>query len=93
MDRETREELESLRAETLAYSAIIGSLCRRLAASDPVLKDIVSKAFEDAARLVMILNDSASPSSATAHLVPALKVVDDIRSIVESGHNQPKHGI
>jgi hypothetical protein len=93
MANQVKKELDSLAAETLALTAIIGFVFRRLGDGDPNLAVAIASGFDDAANFVEHVAIKAGKAASPDHTVKALRVVEEIRAAAVGNHGKPKHGV
>ena len=75
------QELKALRAETIAIQAVLTNVLFELKLLDPVLADMVSRSFDQAA--TQIENSAlqlAEDAAASEPLVKALSIIEDLRT-------------
>ena len=79
---EIEKEIHSLSAETLALTAILGSLLGRLVATDRTMRFNITEAFDQAANHVEGIAIQFGRSAASEHTVKALRIVEELRLTV-----------
>jgi hypothetical protein len=75
------QELKALRAETIAVQAVLTNVLFELKLLDPVLADMVSRSFDQAAN--QIENSAlqlAEDAAASEPLIKALSIIEDLRT-------------
>ncbi|MFN0191595.1 MAG: hypothetical protein ACKVP5_06410 [Aestuariivirga sp.] len=86
---DVENEIHSLSGDTLALQTIIAELCLGLVSTNPHLRDTISKVFDNAANhcedIAIRFGKSASPE----HTVKALRVVEEIRTLVLGKQQKP----
>jgi hypothetical protein len=87
------DEIYSLAAVNMALQSLFAELCIGLIAKDPSNRYIVSKVFDHAANHVenvaIMFEKSANPKQS----VKALRVVEELRTIVLGDEIKPKGGV
>lgn len=76
------DEIYDLAASRLAHQTIIAELCHGLIAYDPRLRDIIAKSFDHASNHVEDLAIRFGKSASPQHTVKALRVVEELRTVV-----------
>jgi hypothetical protein len=79
---EVEKEIHSLSAETLALTVIVGSVLSRLAGTDRTMRFYFAEAFTNAADQVENIAIQFGKSAASEHTVKALRIVEEMRTIV-----------
>jgi hypothetical protein len=87
----TDNEIQSLHAETLALNWIIAQVLRRIAQSDQKLADAICRGFNDAASDIENLAIRAGKAASPDHLVKALRIVEELRSVTVGDKNKPRN--
>jgi hypothetical protein len=90
---DVEHEIRNLAAETLAYSAIFGSLLAKLAETSPEMKVLCSQALKEAIVLLEATAQIQGPGPGAAAAILAADKVEQIRLIAEPGPQQPRHGV
>jgi hypothetical protein len=84
-------EITSLAAETIALQAIVCHVLYRIGQSNPAISEAIRLGFDDAANQVETLAISAGTAARPDHLVKALSIVEQLRSIAVANQGTPKH--
>ena len=79
---EVEKEIHSLSAETLALTVVLGNVLSRLAATGRTMRFNIAEAFTDAADQVEGIAIRLGKSAASEHTVKALRIVEEMRTIV-----------
>jgi hypothetical protein len=79
---EVEKEIHSVSAETLALTVVLGNVLSRLAAADRTMRFSIAEAFADAANQVEVIAIRFGKSAASEHTVKALRIVEEMRTIV-----------
>jgi hypothetical protein len=74
------QELKALRAETIAVQAVLTNVLFELRLLDPVLADMVSRSFDQAARQIENSIVQAANGPSWQPLVKALSIIQDLRN-------------
>src|SRR5262245_5421106 len=90
MDHDT--EIRELAADTLATQIVLAEVLFRIRKIDPRIAKAVAQAFDEAANIVENVAIQTSALGPT-HAVKALKVVEELRTMVVGRGKKPKHGI
>jgi hypothetical protein len=86
-------EIRALAAETLAIQTIVGQTLFHLARADPRIADAIRQALDDSANIVEQIAIQFGSKASPDHTVKALKIVEEVRTIVLGRGNKPRDAI
>ena len=84
-----RTEIDSLAAETIVLQTLFGELCHGLIVRDAAFSQIISRVFDQTADHIEDMAIKFGKSSSPEHLVKALRIVEEMRTVVFSGTKKP----
>jgi hypothetical protein len=87
MDRE--KEINSLAAETLALSVILGNVLTQLAAS-PALRPAIVAGFDQSADFAQIIAEQFGKSASPDHTIKAMRIIEEMRQVVLGKEETPR---
>lgn len=87
---DTEKEIHALSAETLAFSIILGTVLSKLAA-DRTLRFTIAEAFSEAADLAQSVAVQFGKSASPEHTVKALRIIEEMRTMVLGAESKPKN--
>jgi hypothetical protein len=91
-EHELKAELDSLHAETLALQMILITLLNRMLTAPHVGQMVIPSLNEAADRVedfAIMMGDRASPR----HVVKALEIVEQLRTVIVGNDEKPRHGV
>jgi hypothetical protein len=89
---DTEKEINSLAAETLAMSIIIGNVLSKLA-RNPSLRTAIVEGFDQSADVAESVAVIFGKASSPDHAVKALRIVEEMRAMVLGNEGKPKGGV
>jgi hypothetical protein len=91
MDKE--HEIASLGAETIALQAVLTNVLHQLALSNPDLGGAIRLGLDNAANEIESLAITAGKTARPDHLVKALGIVEELRTMTLGKRDKPKGGV
>jgi len=86
-------EIHALGAETLALQTVVSQILYRLSKLSPDIRKAIADGFDDAANITeqnaIQLGKAASPE----HTVKAIRVVEELRTVVFGNQGKPKRTV
>jgi hypothetical protein len=89
---DTEKEINSLAAETLALSIIVGNVLSKLA-RDPSLRPAIIEGFNQSADVAESVAVQFGKASSPDHAVKALRIVEEMRAMVLGNEGKPKGSV
>ena len=87
---DTKKEIQALSAETLAFGIILSSVLSKLA-TDRTLRFTIAEAFDQAADVAQSVAVQFGKAASPEHTVKALRIIEEIRTMVLGEGGQPKN--
>jgi hypothetical protein len=90
---DVEHEIYSLSAETFALQTIITQTLARLSGLSPEIDRALRDGFDDAANVAERLAIHFGKAARPEHTVKALRIVEELRTVVFGDQDKPKHAV
>jgi hypothetical protein len=72
---------------------VLAQVLYELKSLDPRFADAIARGFDNAASLVENIAIKVGEASPPEHLVKALRIVEELRTVSLGHHDKPRHGV
>jgi hypothetical protein len=90
---DTDHEIASLAAETMALQAVLTNVLHQMARCSPEIGEAVRLGLDNAANEIESLAITAGKTSRPDHLVKALGIVEELRTMSLGNRDKPKRSV
>ena len=87
------DEIHSLSAETWALQTLFAELCHGLIDRDTTFKAVLADVFDHAANFVEDRTIAIGKGASPQHTVKALRIVEELRTVVLGNMKKPAGGV